>query len=1133
MKKLLIVPSASFLGYATVVWFGGRWLGLQGGELWLFRVLLWLIGLAAAALVVYLMRLRNPAPAVSAGARADDLTGEVQFLVREANQKLAASRSVRSGATQIAGLPLVLVLGDRGSGKTSAVINSGQDPELLAGQVFQDSAVAPTRTANLWLGGGTVFVECGSALTQQPAAFSRLIGLLRARGLANLLGRSAQAARAVVICVDCGEFLAAGAREAALEAARRYQASLGEIARQWGSSLPVYVLFTKLDRVAYFVDFVRNLTHPQAGQLFGATLPVASVRAGSYGQEQNRRLAWSFDELFFALADRRIEYLRLENDPSRLPNIYEFPREFRKLRDPAIGFLLDTGRPSQLRASPFLRGFYFSGIRPVAVEEADRAPAISSPVWEGDIGATRILDGRRDVPQPARSPAAGMTSRVASQWVFLSGFVRNVLLADRVARAASGRDTRAATVRRALLGATAAVLCIWCVGATVSFFKNREVLQAAALSRRTLAAVRPGAGQAPSAGTLAELDRLREVAKQATDNDRHGAPMSYRWGIYPGRPFYENSRGLYCAEFGKFMFADARASLESALRSLPLSPGPNDDYAKPYRMLKAYLMTTSEAPRTEPGFLAGELWDAWLPGRSLPEEQKAVARRQFEFYGAEHASGLCSSRADQTLVAGARSYLLQFKPLPRIYANMLADVARRGKPFAFADPVRAVVDERQVPFPYTKAGFQHMRRNIVDVKSFYDPEPWVLGEAKAAFAEIPEFQRDLQQLYIRDYTGQWQEFLTRAAVPPYAGFPDASRKLEAITTSQSSLLRLFCGVSVNTAVEAAEITKAFQPIHALAPPQTCEAQLNGPSTQQYMTAMASLQFQVDDIAKRPEADARLDSMAAKSAARITAQTLNLPKKAEDLLLDPILQAERLIERKAPDALNARGAEFCRSASAVYGRFPFLSRAEREANVAEFGAVFQPGAGLLWKFYQENLQDLLAQDGQRYVQKPGVKFVARPDFLRFFNAAAGVSRAFYPNNAARPALNFSIQAGQSTDVDSFVLQIGNRSLKGSGNGGERQEFVWSGEDVAVTLTVQAKVGAAPISEKGPWAIFRMLDRAHRVSADGSSYEYDLFSTLGRQGPGGGQKATLRLRVDVPGAPGLLGAMHSGCISRVAQ
>ncbi len=126
--------------------------------------------------------------------------------------------------------------------------------------------------------------------------------------------------------------------------------------------------------------------------MLGVTLPVRSTAAGVYAEEETKRLTKAFDELFYSLAEKRLDLLARENENDKLPGIYEFPRELRKLRTLLVQFLVDLARPSQLSVNPFLRGFYFSGVRPVVVDDVVQATPRAQASEAGfDGGATRIF----------------------------------------------------------------------------------------------------------------------------------------------------------------------------------------------------------------------------------------------------------------------------------------------------------------------------------------------------------------------------------------------------------------------------------------------------------------------------------------------------------------------------------------------------------------------------------------------------------------------------------------------------------------------------------------------------------------------------------------------------------------------
>src|SRR5205807_111186 len=131
--------------YFVLAWFAGSILHLQGASLWILRGGLVLIGLVAAGFFFWFHRRlqRRQAGIVSPSAAGPE---EIGVLLKHADQKLRKSkqRSLRS-------FPVVFVIGEPNSAKTSTVLGAGLEPELLAGHVFRDSDVVSTSTINVWL----------------------------------------------------------------------------------------------------------------------------------------------------------------------------------------------------------------------------------------------------------------------------------------------------------------------------------------------------------------------------------------------------------------------------------------------------------------------------------------------------------------------------------------------------------------------------------------------------------------------------------------------------------------------------------------------------------------------------------------------------------------------------------------------------------------------------------------------------------------------------------------------------------------------------------------------------------------------------------------------------------------------
>ncbi len=176
----------------------------------LYIVLAVAVVLLIALTVVYLLQQKKKK---ARAAQADEPVGpggdEISLLIAEANNKLAAAKAEPNA--RVGNLPVFILLGETGSAKTSVMLHSGLDPELLAGQVHQNSNVVPTRSANIWFTRRSVFVEAGGKLPADSSKWNRLAQKLAPR--TSVVGKGEQAPRAAVVCYDCENFTQAGVQE--------------------------------------------------------------------------------------------------------------------------------------------------------------------------------------------------------------------------------------------------------------------------------------------------------------------------------------------------------------------------------------------------------------------------------------------------------------------------------------------------------------------------------------------------------------------------------------------------------------------------------------------------------------------------------------------------------------------------------------------------------------------------------------------------------------------------------------------------------------------------------------------------------------------------------------------------------
>ena len=255
---------------------------------------------------------------------------KLEAFLREADTRLAGSEAGQGSevARQSARVSCRRRVGIRQ--ETCTVIQSGTEPDLLAGQVFQDNnnIRIPTRPVNLWLAKTSVLVEAGGKLLTEPERWRHLVqgGLRSSQRRFSLFGGKPAAPRAIILCVEADQFLNPS-EDARAANTRALQERLGDIAQILGVSLPVYAVVTKLDRIPCFSEFCANLAKEEISQVLGVTLPFfTGSERGVYAERQSRRLTFAFDNLAASLCDKRLAFfLRATTIQSGGPAVLRIP----------------------------------------------------------------------------------------------------------------------------------------------------------------------------------------------------------------------------------------------------------------------------------------------------------------------------------------------------------------------------------------------------------------------------------------------------------------------------------------------------------------------------------------------------------------------------------------------------------------------------------------------------------------------------------------------------------------------------------------------------------------------------------------------------------------------------------------
>jgi type VI secretion system protein ImpL len=294
------------------------------------------------------------AQAAEQATRSGDLA-EVQQMQREFQQAietLKSSNLARGGQNALYALPWHVIIGPPGSGKTTALRNSGLQFPYSSSSGGGVKGLGGTRNCDWWLTNQGVLLDTAGRWTTEDddrMEWNAFLDLLKKF-------RDEKPLNGVIAAVGLDE-LGGKSPEEVRQLALRMRERIDEIQNRLEISLPVYVLFTKADLIPGFVETFGDLGRDQRGQIWGFTAPLATPLgdAGRYFEER-------FEELMGSLERRALVRMADPNnrDIGKRELIHGFPQQFATVKANAAEFVGQVFEPSVLGQSPLMRGAYFT-----------------------------------------------------------------------------------------------------------------------------------------------------------------------------------------------------------------------------------------------------------------------------------------------------------------------------------------------------------------------------------------------------------------------------------------------------------------------------------------------------------------------------------------------------------------------------------------------------------------------------------------------------------------------------------------------------------------------------------------------------------------------------------------------------
>jgi type VI secretion system protein ImpL len=1042
--------------------------------------------------------------AAEAAANRQAEVGEIHSRLKEALTLLRRVTRRRFG--YIYELPWYVIFGAPGSGKTTALTNSGLKFPLgdaLGSNAIQ--GIGGTRNCNWWFTDEAILIDTAGRYTTQDdlngaskAGWEGFLGLLRKY-------RRSQPINGVLITLSIGDLLSRDS-EAQREELRAIRQRLSELDEFLQARIPVYLVLTKADLLAGFVEFFDGLNKHDREQIWGTTFALEE----SY-KAQN--LPDRFMEEFALLQERvgamLIERLQQEPNAELRGKIFRFPAELASLKEKLLETLTELCSSSKLVEAPLLRGVYFAS----GTQVEDAVPAA--------------------MPRLRRS-------------YFLTRLFTDVIF-DEASLVSRDRrlSRRQAFARQAAYGLAVVALAVVFTSWTMTYFQNARALANAdghiAAYRQLVQGVPVrDVSDADFLRVLPALDHLKAVNGGFTD-DR----------VWPISFGLDQEAKISGRQHDAYQRALSALLLPRLLVALQKEIADAKDQHKIFDALKFYAMLGGLGP-VDPQFVSQK--SEQMFASLYPGDGREAARRALVDHARSMAGGaLPPVELDTALIAKARDSI-RSQSLAARAVDILSDYRETTDlaPWVPADalgPLGEQVFERRsgaslrdgLSGLYTTAGYRNVvLPRIDDAAREALNEKWVRGDNNISSAmTVDAVAEAALQLYYNDFSQRWSNQLSDLRIRPSQSLGDAAEITRLLSAEPSLIEAVSRSIVKNSDLRAppnieiasnapstaeagsvrlvANIETAPDPYEALrAALESPKDAIPGDAKEKARSQIAALQPRLqkvyEQLSRASTSTAEVaqvfdvNSQLTNATQDLLQDTRRLPGPVDTWMASVSADVGSLAVKSARariDSLwSAEGANIC--ASVVQGRYPFDRGSDRDVAMTDFVRMFGP-QGLFQTFFKEKLAPFVDTSASPWGWKGTFGAASIPsDAIAQFENADKIYRAFFPAGSDDPAIAISIKPVSLSDsANAVMMEIEGERVVYFHGPIQSKSISWPSKGSANLSRIAFQPGGwqAATTENGDWSPFRLFDSAKvvdegqdlfraRFDSNGQTAEFDV-------------------------------------------
>lgn len=1123
LKSSIFITVVGLLALALLIWFGGPLVAIAGYEplasasarllTLLVIALLW----GGSHYIKGLRETRSHKQAVDTllngeeHQQHDELAKRDIEVLRQRMQKaLDILKHARFGkARDIYQLPWYMLIGPPGSGKTTALHNSGLEfplKEHMGADAIE--GIGGTRQCDWWFTNRAVLIDTAGRYTTQDShaaqdstAWQGFLGLLRKH-------RPRRPINGVIVFVSLADLLNQTRTERNLHA-RAIKQRVQELQNQLGMAFPVYVMFTKADLIAGFTEFFDNLSEDEREQVWGMTFNATADDAEKGVVAQFNK---EFHAMINRLTQRLFSRLQFEHDQESRAAIYEFPRQLRLLQSAADDFLKEIFAPNPFEKPTMLRGVY-----------------IASATQEG-VPIDRVMSQLGSNFGLAEPPLRRQTGE--GKGYFIKRFFEEIVIPEReLASVNLQHKNRHRWIRRAVLAGTA-VSASWLLFAWAgSYSWNSSLVDTVSRDIDSYQRLtEKGIAEQDVVALDQQLNLLRDLPAGYAGVLPTDGPKNL--GLYQGDKLGQAAKSAY--QHGLY-HSFVPFLLQSLTDEMQLN-AQHRDYL--YETLKTYLMVFKPEH-----FEAEQIssWFALYTERRFGGEVNLPLRLSLQNHlQALLESGVKGAVYDKAAVASARDLLLTVPLAERAYQRIRTELVKSHIPdFRLVDVLGTdgvkIVRRKSgaplqdgIPGLYTYKGFHGLfnveKRRII--RSLME-DSWVYGEladGKDGAADN-SLSEQVTEKYLRDYAYLWQQLLDDISISSVSDVEQGVFVTKVLSGPEQPIQNIIRAVQQNVRLtslpDSAEAKMATDVAGKVAETQfsSQKARLDRllPDNMSALTEQLpgkEVELEFTELLKI--SDAQLEQIGQTSrmyhqylerlyvpggmARQAYANQLDgeggnelsmalrrlksdIPSPFADWLGEVSADTSKLFAKGSRQHINGawQGTVLAEYKRAIAGRYPLNRRSKDDIKLRDFERFFGYG-GTLDVFFKDYLQPFVNTSRANWTFKKDIGL--DHSVLSTFQAATQIRSAFFENGSQKLKVGFSLKPMYlDRHITHLLLELDGQELSYRHGPTRSRQFFWPGDrnklETRLVFTPANSGLPSNISQAGEWSWFRFLDELTRA------------------------------------------------------